>query len=173
MKPSRRAYFLAATAAGIALATLLMWRFGVLTWAWRGIVEGGTFVAGRYGIDLRAAIGGFALAEVVYLGSIVVMLHEAGTRHVHWDDIRHFSLRHLRLGTRRMMFWLTVNRMSWIVYWTAIIIVTWGRVPWWATTAAFADNASTVFWWMVAAAGLKMPWWNRGKAAHEGGGRTL
>jgi hypothetical protein len=167
----RRAWLWTAATGGAALAVVLLWRFGVLEQAWQGIVDGGTFVAERYGIDLRAAIGGFALAEAVYVGSIVVMLHEAGTRHVQWRDIRHFKLRDLRLGSPRMMFWLTVNRMSWIVYWTMIIVVTWSRVPWWATAAAFADNVSTVFWWVVAVAGLKLPWWNRGKAASDADAR--
>jgi hypothetical protein len=148
-------------AAAVLLGLLLLWRFGVLASAWEAIERGGHFVAVQYGIDLRLTVAGFATAQIVYIWSVAMMLKEAGKTDVTWRDIRRFKLRDLKLGNSRMMAWLAVNRMSWIVFWTVIIVVTWGRVPWWATTAAFADNASTVFWWVVAAAGLNLPWWNR------------
>jgi hypothetical protein len=160
--PTAHAFRMWAIAAFIALlAALVLWRLGVLGSMWDGVERGGRFVAEQYGLDLRWTVAGFATAQAVYIWAVVMMLHEAGTKHVSWGDVRRFSLRDLKLGSPRIMWWLTVNRMSWIVFWTAIIVITWGRVPWWATTAAFADNASTVFWWVVAAAGLNLPWWNR------------
>jgi hypothetical protein len=108
---------------------------------------------------------GFVVAEALYIWTIAMMLASAGRSH-DWSDIRSFRIRELRLDTPRMLMWWWLNRAVWAVFWGVIIVVTWGRVPWWATAAAAVDIAVNLFWGVVIAFGIKLP--ERHRAAREG-----
>lgn len=96
-------------------------------------------VNSRYGINLPLALTLFGIGEIVFCGSIAMMLLEAGQQ-VTWRQIRTFKIRSLNLGSPRMAYWLWVNRVSWIAPWLVVIVMSMGRVPVLATITGARKN---------------------------------
>ncbi len=156
--PSGRLLRWAAGLLGGGVIVVLLWQAGALAFVWAGAVAGSRYVSSRFGLDPALTLAGFATAEAVYVGSIVLMLREAGRSHA-WRDIRRFRARDLRLGTPRMLVLWWLNRASWVVFWTAVLAASWGRVPAWVSAVPVADIAIALFWGLVVTVGLRMPWW--------------
>ncbi len=151
----------------VLLASLLLASLGAWGWIWGEVQQVAAEVHQRYGVDLPAAMALFAVGEVLFLGSIAMMLREAGQR-VTWKKLHEFKIRDLNLGSRSMMGWLWVNRLSWIVPWLVVIAMSWGHVPWPVTTAALAEVAATFALGMLVSLGLRLPWWNSERSKQPG-----
>lgn len=146
----------------IVFAVLLLMLFitGVVQWDWgHSVVHMAQSVHDTYGIDIPVAIGFFGVGEALFVVSVAMMLREAGGQ-VTWGNIRAFKMKNLNLGSRRMLGWLWVNRLAWIVPWVLVIVVSLGKVPWWATLAALGEAGATFAVGMVISLGLRLPWWN-------------
>lgn len=138
--------------------------------AWQWILTAALALAksvnSRHGINLPFALMLFGIGEIVFCGSIAMMLLEAGQQ-VTWRQIRTFKIRSLNLGSPRMAYWLWVNRASWIAPWLVVIVMSMGRVPVLATIAAMGEVAATFGVGVLLSFGLKMPWWNEDSALVE------
>ncbi len=153
----RRARFILVVI-GCALTLLLVtdaWR-----WFWKSTLQVAELVQDRYGIDLPVAVALFGLGEVLFCGSIAMMLKEAGQQAT-WKSIRTFNIRELNLGNRRILWWLWVNRLSWSVPWLIVVAMSFGRVPWVATIAALGEVVVTLGIGVLLSLGLRLPWWNQ------------
>ena len=143
-----------------AVAAVVIVLFGVTRWGWAEAAVQTAEAAHRdYGVDVPLALALFGVGEVVFIGSVAMMLREAGSR-VTWRRIHAFKIRSLNLGSPRMTVWLWINRASWVVPWVIVILLSLGRVPWWATAAALAEVGATLGLGIVLTLGLKLPWWN-------------
>jgi hypothetical protein len=162
---NRSRYILAAAllaAAAVALAATGGWR-----WLADAAIATAALVHERYGIDIPLALALFGLGEIVFCCSIGAMLAETG-KQVSWHNIHEFKLRSLHLGSKRMLRWLWVNRLSWVVPWLVVIVMSLGRVPWWATGAAMVEVGMTLGLGILVSLGLRLPWWNeRGVSLEE------
>jgi hypothetical protein len=148
---------------GVVVFLVALFVMGVVRWDWgRFIVETAQQAHEDYGINIPLAIALFGVGEVVFIGSIAMMLKVAGEQ-VTWSSVHAFKLKNLNLGSRRMAMWLWVNRLSWIVPWLVIIAMSITKVPWWATLAALGEVAVTFSVGVVISLGLRLPWWNGGE----------
>lgn len=93
---------------------VVLWTSGLLGLVWAELLQLAEHIHERYGIDVPLAIALFGVGELVFCGSVAMMLRELGQR-ASWSNVRRFDFKHLELGSRRMVFWLWVNRLSWIV----------------------------------------------------------
>lgn len=156
LKPARRTVLFAA----LAMAAVTLAVVGVLRWDWgQFVVETAEAVNKKYGVSIPLAVALFGIGELLFIGSVAMMLKEAGTK-VTWHNIHAFKLKDLNLGSRRMTAWLWVNRASWVVPWVIVILLSLGKVPWWATAAALTEVGVTLALGIVLTLGLKLPWWN-------------
>ena len=141
--------------AGMAVAFTLLIATDVCRWMWNSVAHVGNFVYQRYGIDLPLALVLFGVGELLFCGSIAMMLKEAGEK-ITWRGVRLFRIRDLNLGSRRMMGWLWLNRLSWIVPWLVVIAMSIGRVPWWATAVALGEVGATLSLGIFVSLGLQL-----------------
>lgn len=147
------------TVIAVTLLILLLSPIGFWIWSWLVVLAEG--INARYGIDLAIVIALFGVGEILFCGSIAMILQESG-KQVSWQVVRTFKMSKLSLGNRRMLGWLWVNRFSWIVPWVIVIIMSAGQVPWVATVAALGEVGATFALGMIVSLGLKLPWWNDG-----------
>jgi hypothetical protein len=146
---------------GVLTAVLVaaLWTTGAWVPIWTSLRSLAETIHARYGIDVPFAIVLFGIGELVFCFSIAMMLKEAGDN-VSWRSIKSFKIKELNLGSRRMMGWLWLNRLSWVVPWLIVISMSMHRVPWWATLAGLAEVGSTLLLGIAVTAGFKLPWWN-------------
>ena len=143
----------------VATICAALWSSGWWRPLWDSLEMLARSVHDRYGIDVPFALALFGVGEVLFCLSAAMMLRETG-RNVSWRAIHSLDFKHLNLGSRRMMGWLWLNRLSWIVPWLVVIAESIGKVPWWATVAAALEAGSTFLLGVVISFGLKLPWWN-------------
>lgn len=149
--------------AGLAIAVAVLSASGLADSIWLELRQLAQTVHDRYGINIPLALILFGVGEAVFCASVVMMLHELGQK-ASWRSVRRFDFKHLELGSRRMMFWLWVNRLSWIVPWLVVIGMSVSKVPWWATLLALAEVGSTFLLGLAVTYGFKLPWWNTANA---------
>lgn len=147
----------------LGLLATLLYLTGAMASAWGWLRDSGRQISERYNLDITATIIAFALAEAVYVATVAGLLVEAG-KGSGWSEISRFRIRDIKLDTPRLMAWWWANRAVWAAFWGAIIAITWGRVPWWATGAAAVDIAVNLAWGVVIAFGIRLPGRSRAKS---------
>lgn len=156
MSASRRGLAWAAAVVVIVALVCGAWALGFADF----LLATANHVHERYGIDLGIAASLFVTGEILFCVSIAMMLRELG-KQVTWASIREFKFHELQLGSRRMVGWLWVNRLSWVVPWLIVAGMSISKVPLWATGAALVEVGLTLAVGIAITAGLRLPWWNQ------------
>ncbi len=100
----------------------------------------------KYSIDPYLVALMFGIAEIFFNLGIVIMLWFSGARHIRWRTICKFKIRKFKIDLRNRgaLFGLWMNRISWIIPLSYVLIRGWNKFPWWVEALILLEIVITL-----------------------------